>query len=172
MKGQGHGGHLQGRFSPNPITGLTVLGAVLLRAGQAPALDVQAHREKTIDVPIEMGYMTKVAVKGGQHHMWVTPAFMFGDHHNQQSVAALVWHYFRDINPKYEKVILLLDGSETKVGVFSKEHGGLRMFHPWAGGAGPGGDRSFLTHPPPTSGSGKLDFSPARSSRGFHVGRH
>ena len=84
--------------------------------------------------------MAKVAIKGGQPHMWVTPAFMFGDHYNQQSLAALVWHYYRDINPKYKKVILLLDGSDTKVGVFSREHGGLRMFYPRNGGSSTGVD--------------------------------
>ena len=44
------------------------------------------------------------------------------------------------VNPKYKKLILLLDGSDTKVGVFSREHGGLRMFYPQSSGSPASGD--------------------------------
>lgn len=107
--------------------GLVAACLILALCGQALAVDVQAHRKKTIGVIIQMGYLAKVEIKDGLPHMFVTPRFMADTFYNQQGVAALIWHYYKDMDPKYDKVILIFTGTGAKVGVFSKAVGGLRM---------------------------------------------
>lgn len=117
----------QQKFFAGLLAWLVITGAGLALCGQALAVDTQAHRKKTIGVLISLGYMSKVEIKDDLPHMFVTPMFMAEPYNNQQGIAALVWHYYQDMDPKYDKVILILSGSGAKVGVFSKALGGLQM---------------------------------------------
>ena len=108
------------------LLALLLLSAVTA-APAARAVDTQAHRKKTINVLIDMGYFKKIVVADGLPHLYVTPLFLGAPFNDQQGLAALVFAYYNDMDSKYDQVIIIDGATGKRVGLFSKAAGGLKM---------------------------------------------
>lgn len=96
-------------------------------AAYSADVDTQTHRKNTINVCIRLGYFTRVDVEDQTPNLYVTPMFMGLSYNQKVGLVALVWHYYNDENPNYEKVIVREQATGKRVGVFSKAVGGLKM---------------------------------------------
>jgi len=89
---------------------------------------VQEDRLAYINKLTKQGYFQKVEVPGELPHVWVTPRFYGLSFDDKQAFISVVYAYYIGRNKKSNIVVLRDSRTNEKVGIFSKEHGGLRLF--------------------------------------------
>ena len=75
-----------------------------------------------------MGFFTKIVVADGFPQAYVTPRLMAYPFNQVEGMIAVVYHYYHDMDSKYDKVIVREAATGNKIGVFSKAVGGLKLF--------------------------------------------
>lgn len=90
------------------------------------AEDTQAKRKKAIAACHTLGWFHKIEVENKTPYLYVTPVYVAMPFKDKQGLAALVFAYYNDMNPPYDKVVIR-NTVGKRIGVFSKEVGGLKL---------------------------------------------
>ena len=110
---------------PEPVRPPTPAAPVKAPITRSPEQQ-RAHRE-FIQKMIDAGLFTKVESIAGMPRVWVTAKFMVMQFSRQEKVVSAVYAYCFDGSRDSDIVVLIDSMSGTKVGVYGRAHGGLKM---------------------------------------------